>query len=149
MHKIWWYFPLLLGIILVVQTGLNEQVQKNISFAHTLLFNNIAFITLTLCLLTLQYYYADSFPDNFNANKNLSFSWWFIIPGILGAFYVAGNIYSYDKVGASHTVILIVIAQIITSMLWDYFVKDKSINFKQILGAGFAIVGVFLVISKD
>lgn len=148
MQKLMWYLPLLLGSILVIQTGLNEQMQQHISFAHTLLINNLVFISLTCILLFIQYNYQELLPTQFNPGKPLIIKWWFIIPGIFGALYVAGNILSFGTVGAAHTTILVVIAQLIISILWDYFMKNQSLEWKQVFGAVLTMIGACFILIK-
>lgn len=141
------FFPLLLGAVVVVQNGLNEKMQDRLGLISALLFNNVVFITISLALLIISLK-TQLLPSYFNT-KSFTFELWYILPGILGAIFVAGSIVAFQRFGASTTIIFITSGQVLVSLLWDYFVLDKSLGWTKFVGAFFAIAAGISIAAKD
>lgn len=79
------------------------------------------------------------------------FRFWFVIPGVLGTFFVFSSIIGYQNVGAAPTIAMLVASQLVFGLAWDLSRMDE-ITFQgavtSAVGAGLLICGAFIVVSK-
>lgn len=79
------------------------------------------------------------------------FRFWFVIPGVLGTFFVFSSIIGYQNVGAAPTIAMLVASQLVFGLAWDMARMDE-ITFQgvmtAVLGVGLLICGVFIIVSR-
>lgn len=79
------------------------------------------------------------------------FRFWFVIPGLLGTFFVYASITGYQTVGAAPTIAVLVASQLVFGLVWDFSQMDE-ISFQgtltATLGAGLLICGAFIIVSR-
>lgn len=79
------------------------------------------------------------------------FRLWFVIPGLLGTFFVYATISGYQTVGAAPTIAVLVASQLVFGLAWDFSQMDK-ITFQgavtATLGAGLLICGAVIIVSR-
>lgn len=79
------------------------------------------------------------------------FRLWFVIPGLLGTFFVYASISGYQTVGAAPTIAVLVASQLVFGLAWDFSQMDK-ITFQgavtATLGAGLLICGAVIIVSR-
>lgn len=79
------------------------------------------------------------------------FRLWFVIPGLLGTFFVFASITGYRNLGAAPTIAMLVASQLIFGLAWDIS-RSEDVTFHGImvaaLGAGLLICGVFIIVSR-
>ncbi|KEJ98094.1 transporter family-2 protein [Pseudosulfitobacter pseudonitzschiae] len=77
---------------------------------------------------------------------------WFLIPGLLGTFFVFASITGYKSLGAAPTIAVLVASQLVFGLAWDLF-RSESISIQgiltEVLGAGLLICGVVLIVSRQ
>ncbi len=78
------------------------------------------------------------------SDRTVSFSWWWLIPGLLGFFIVAGIPYAIEKIGAGTAFILMVAGQVIFSIGWDWFRGEADLSPSKIVAAVLVIVAALL-----
>ena len=90
-------------------------------------------------------------PDFFHIKAPITtFKWWFIFPPIFGFCIVAGMPFAFAKLGAVKVSVLLIAAQMSTSVIWDIFVEDIGINLMKLAGIIFALISVvFVTLAKN
>lgn len=73
------------------------------------------------------------------------FRLWWLIPGLVGFVIVLGLPWAVARVGALSTFVALIGAQTLASALWDRWVSDIPFTGARIAGAGFAVLGIWLL----
>ena len=80
------------------------------------------------------------------------FRLWFVIPGVLGTFFVYAGITGYQTVGAGSTIAILVTSQLVCGLAWD-ILRSDNVTVHEImvaaLGAGLLVFGVFVIVSRN
>lgn len=85
------------------------------------------------------------FPEALKERQGFeAWSWWYLLPGLLGFAFVVGLPYSIARIGALQVFVGLVVAQMVGGLLWDHFVEGLDWSFSRILGATLAVVAVLL-----
>lgn len=71
-------------------------------------------------------------------------AWAFLLPGLLGTYYVACSLAGYRTLGAAVTISLLVASQLIAGISFDY-ARSGNLSASQIIGAVLLVSGVGLV----
>ncbi len=146
MNSIVSFSPAILGLVVVLQAGLNRKISAQWGLTTAVLLNALVFLVLAVVFYGLNIWKSDLFPENFKTTFNMkSFSWWFLIPGALGCILVFGGPWAIGKWGAVHTFILIISAQLLASLIWDWQVEGLSVSPMRIGGIILAWIGALLV----
>lgn len=140
----WTYLiPLAVGIAGILQGGVNEKISKDIGLAHGLMVGNTFVLILSILLIILTIKYPHIFPEYFKLKASFStFRPWYLLPGLFGFIIITGIPMSIVKIGAIKTTVLIVVAQMITSIIWDLSVEKLPLNFMKSLGLFFSVIAV-------
>ena len=142
--------PLFIGCFGILQGAFNRQIATTIGVTQATLITNIG--TLIICLFF--YFFVKSFshlfPDFFQIKSTLStYKWWYIFPPIFGFLIIAGIPFAIAKLGAVKVTVGLIAAQMVTSIIWDMFVEDISLNLMKIIGIFFAFLSVaFITFAK-
>jgi len=138
--------PLLIGSLGVLQNTLNKKFSESIGIAPALLINNFI-----LLLIGISFYFfirlapPNLLPDFFRIKTTTaSFSWKYMLPGIFGFFIIAIIPYTIQKVGATKVFLAVIVAQLVTSILWDYFIESTPVTWPKIAGATLAVLGAIV-----
>ena len=149
MNSIISFSPALLGIVVVLQAGLNKKIAANWGLTTAVLLNAIVFAVLAIVLYSLNIWKSDLFPENMKAVFNYkTFSWWYLIPGVLGCILVFGGPWAVSRWGAVHTFILIISAQLLASLLWDIYIESVPVTTLRAVGIVLAWVGAIVVCNS-
>jgi len=132
--------PVILGVLAVLQAGLNRRISESWGIGGALLLNAIV-----LAIIAIILYYAGAFN---NSKISMSdFKVWFIIPGFLGLCLVAGLPMAIAKWGALNTFLWLIASQIIASGFWDFLVEGQPFSWKKLAGGMIAIAGAWLAVN--
>ena len=74
---------------------------------------------------------------------------WFLLPGLLGTFFVFASLYGYRHQGASATIVLVVAAQLVTGLALDgmgFTGAARPIAPPTLIGAALLLLGTALVV---
>ncbi|MEP3248405.1 MAG: DMT family transporter [Sneathiella sp.] len=71
-------------------------------------------------------------------------SWWFVLPGLLGTFFVAAGLVGYSTLGAGMTIALLVASQFCSGLIFDMW-RYGNISSVQIFGGILLVSGATLV----
>lgn len=143
----WTVFLLLTaGAAMVVQNLLMAKITGSVSTVLIALVINSAVGLVFLSLLLLRQTGLGGVSEILG-----TFRLWFVIPGLLGSFFVFVSIAGYLHVGAATTISLLVASQLIVGLAWDMARSDNLTLHAittAILGAGLLICGVFVIVSR-
>lgn len=139
----------LLGFAAVFQGGINRHASGKFGLTPVILLNNAIIFVAGIVLFVAVKYLPASFPDFFKAKLTPgSFSWWYILPGLLGLALVTGIPFAISKIGALRVFIGIVTGQMIISIIWDAALEGIPITGIRITGAILAVISVMLLSWK-
>jgi len=74
-------------------------------------------------------------------------SWWFILPGFLGTFFVAAGVAGYTALGAGATIALVVASQLCSGLIFDMW-RFGNVSGMQIIGGVLLVSGAVLVAGR-
>lgn len=138
------FFTLLVGVASVLQGGLNRQFSEQWGLPGAIFINAIAFLAASLIYWFYARYTGVQLPvalaDKAGSFEN--FKYWYVIPGILGFFFVLGVPWAIAKIGALKVFVGLVTAQLIGGLMWDMWVENIPLSWPRVLGAALALAGV-------
>lgn len=136
-------YAIMLGFISVLQAGLNRRVGEHVGLISATLINNGVLLIVTLLLfIGFKIFIQPHTQTGFSIS---SMSFWYLIPGMLGIFLVAGIPYVMSRVGAVQVFIPLIASQILASFLWDIAVEGKRPSLLKAAGVGVTCLGSFMV----
>ncbi|MEC7275094.1 MAG: DMT family transporter [Bdellovibrionota bacterium] len=140
----WTYLiPIAVGVSGILQGGFNRNMSDNLGLSHALLLGNILVLLYSVFLLIGVFKFPEALPEMFRLKAPLTeFKWWYIIPSICGFIIITGIPLGISKIGAVKVTVLIVVAQMVTSILWDLFVEKLPVNAMKTLGLFFSLIAV-------
>lgn len=141
----WTYLiPIAVGVAGILQGGFNRNMSNDLGLAKGLLVGNVLVLAYSLLLFFGASKFPNLVPEIFHNKGSLSSSlrWWYIIPSICGFIIIAGIPMGIVKIGAVKVTVLIVVAQMITSIIWDITVEKLPINTMKTLGLLFSLIAV-------
>ena len=138
--------PLFIGCAGILQGTMNRQVAMHIGVAQATLITNAVTVLICIGFYFLVKAQPQLVPEFFQVKAPLStYKWWFIFPPIFGFCIIAGMPFAFAKLGAVKVTVLLVAAQMTTSVIWDIYVEDIGINLMKFAGIIFALISVVLV----
>ena len=147
MKILYYLLPILAGVAITIQSGINSQLRAAIQ--HPLMAAFISFLVGTVALALLLIFSRQAIPA---MGTYQEVNWYKFTGGLLGAFVVFVALISVQKIGASNMFILIIAGQLITAVLMDHFgilgMKLSPINLQKTIGILLVVVGAYLVNRK-
>lgn len=131
--------PLILGCCTVMQAGLNRKITQAWSLPAAVFFNACVFLALSVGFLI-----AASSRSSEALWDLKAFSLWFLLPGIFGFLLVMGGPWAVARLGAAQTFVLIVCAQLVASLLWDWKIESVEPTLQRFAGIALAVMGTLL-----
>ena len=143
--------PLVIGCVGILQGTINRQVANHIGVAQATLISNVFTLLICIVFYFLVITTPSLVPDFFQIKAPITtFKWWFIFPPIFGFCIVAGMPFAFAKLGAVKVSVLLIAAQMVTSVVWDIYVEDIGINLMKFAGIIFALISVvFITLAKN
>jgi bacterial/archaeal transporter family-2 protein len=147
MKILYYLLPILAGVAITIQSGINSQLRAAIQ--HPLMAAFISFLCGTVVLAFLLMFSRQSFPS---MGTYQAVNWYKFTGGLLGAFVVFVALISVQRIGASNMFILIIAGQLLTAILMDHFgvfgMKVSPINAQKAIGILLVVLGAYLVNRK-
>ena len=147
MKLLYYILPLLAGIMMTVQSGINSQLRAAIQ--HPLLAALISFLSGTAALIVLVMLSKQAIPT---LQTFGSISWYKWTGGLLGAFIVTVSLVSVARIGASNMFVLIIAGQLLTALIIDHYgmlgLQQSTITLQKTIGVLLLVAGVYLVTKK-
>lgn len=147
----WFYLmPIMVGIVGVIQGGLNQRLGDKIGLLGAVAMNNAVGFIFSMLLMFGVLYGIGSTKGMFSIDPSglKSLQWWFWIPGICGFLVVLGIPFSMKSLGATKVFLLIIAAQLVSSILWDFFVEGLGVSWERLVGSALALSGAYLVVFR-
>lgn len=132
------FLPAILGVVVVLQAGLNKKISASWGISGAVLLNALVFFVIA----AVTYFFVPNMKGNIELK---SFNWWFLVPGALGCILVFGGPMAIMRWGAVHTFILIISAQLLASLIWDSQIEGMPVSTMRIAGIALAWIGAVLV----
>lgn len=136
--------PIVLGLAAVLQSGLNRNISQHFGLLKTTFINACVFLAATALILAFSMMMKSQNQLLELKGTMSEFRLWHILPALFGVALVIGLPYSFIKIGAAQTFILVIGAQLLSSALWDQWVEDIPITMTKLLGLSIAFVGVIV-----
>jgi len=142
------FFPLIIGSFGVLQNTINRKIATTMGLPLALVINNLILLACSILLFfILRFAPAGWAPDIFREKNGLSaFTWVHFLPGLFGFFIIAIAPWAIERAGATRVFIGIIVAQIVVSLLWDFYVESMPVSPSRFAGAALALAGAFLAI---
>ncbi|MBC7850465.1 MAG: DMT family transporter [Chitinophagaceae bacterium] len=146
MKYLFYVLPILAGVAMAVQSGINGQLRASLN--HPMLAAFISFIGGTVALAILL-----AFSKQMPSTQVIgSIDWYKFTGGLLGVFVVYIVLLSVQEIGASNMFVLIVAGQLLAAMLMDHFavlgMRENPISTQKLVGILLVIGGAYLVNKK-
>ena len=145
----WIYFllPLLAGIAMSVQSGINAQLKNQLN--HSIFASFISFLVGIIPLILILIFQKQPIPS-FETLSQVN--GWKYIGGLLGAFIVTASLLSITQIGATNMFMIIVTGQLIMALLMDHYgwvgMNIEKISLQKIGGVFLMLAGVYLINKK-
>lgn len=147
MKLLYYFLPLIAGIAITIQSGINSQLRMAIQ--HPLMAALISFLSGSLVLILLVAFSKEPLPA---LQTYTGIGWYKWMGGILGAFVVTVTLLSVSRIGAANMFVLIIAGQLITAVIMDHFgllgLAQSPITAQKALGVILLAAGVYLVNKK-
>jgi len=138
----------ILGGLMVCQGIINKKIYEEWGVTTTVVLNSMLILLVSAVFWLVSLYLPQDTADAIHRQgKSREWSWTFLIPGLIAYPVVAGVPISIEKIGPASTFVLLVVAQVVVSMLWEHVSGERDISAMNILGACLAIGGVILVVK--
>lgn len=133
------------GAMLPIQASLNAKMAK--FAASPVIAALLSFLTGTIVLILYTLFTESNISAKLlSARYAPAYVW---LPGLLGAFYVAGSISLLPRLGVALTFSLIIAGQMLVTIVVDHYgllgVPLKTINLPRVIGILLIIGGVILI----
>jgi len=147
MKFLFYLLPVLAGVAMSVQSGINSQLR--VAIQHPLLAAFLSFAGGTLALGILLFFSKQAFPA---LSVYSQIEWYKLTGGLLGAFVVFIVLLSVQEIGAANMFVLIVAGQLLTALLMDHYgllgMKYNAITLQKTIGILLVVAGAYLVNKK-
>ena len=147
MKSLFYILPIMAGVAMTVQSGINSQLRVAIN--HPTLAAFISFVTGTVALGIMLLFSKQAFPA---LQHYAATDWYKFTGGLLGVFVVMVVLLSVQEIGASNMFVLVVAGQLFTALLMDHFgvlgMRENPISLQKIIGIVLVIGGAYLVNKK-
>lgn len=139
--------PLTLGILVVLQGGLNRQIGGTWGLGTALVLNAGILFAVSAIFYGILRWSPETFPEFLRPKiPAQSPPWWYLIPGLCGFFLVLGLPWSIQSIGSAKSFILLITAQICAGIAWDAITTSTTPGLWKIVGGLLTLLGSLLVI---
>ncbi len=132
------------GAALVIQNLLMVRITQSVStIVITLVANSAVGLALLVSTLLARNGIA-GITEALGAAR-----WWWLVPGLLGSYFVFAGIMGYQRVGAAATISVLVASQLLAGLAADAMKADNPISrleLPSLLGAALLVAGAYLIV---
>ena len=134
-------FALLAGAAVQLQAPMASLMGQKLGMFSSVFIVHIGGALLSLIPLTLA--------GGENIREWRTLPWYILLAGAFGLIVVSAMTYTIPRIGASATVTLMVVAQLVLASIVDHFgllgTSTRPITFPQLIGFGVLVLGAWLV----
>lgn len=132
------------GAALVIQNLLMVRITQSVStIVITLVANSAVGLVLLVSTLLARNGVA-GITEAFGAAR-----WWWLLPGLLGSYFVFAGIMGYQRVGAAATISVLVASQLLAGLAADAMKAETPLSrlgLPSLLGAALLVAGAYLIV---
>lgn len=147
MKMLYYLLPVMAGVALTVQSGINSQLR--LAIQHPILAAFISFVVGTVALAVMLLLSKSAYPS---FDSYAAISWYKFTGGLFGVFVVTVTLLSVAQIGAANMFVLIIAGQLTAALLMDHFgllgMKYNPVTLQKLLGIALLIGGAWLVNKK-
>lgn len=147
MKLIYYILPLVAGIAMSIQAGINNQLRS--ALQQPLLATLISFLSGTVALVIILLAVREPLPS---LQSYTEISLYKFTGGLLGAFIVFGTILSVSEIGAANLIVILIAGQLLTAVIMDHYgwlgMTLNKVTLQRIIGILLVVAGAYLVNKK-
>lgn len=147
MKILFYLLPVLAGVAMAIQSGINSQLR--IAINHPFVAAFVSFFVGTIALIFILLLSKQPLPP-FSAYNGID--WYKFSGGLFGVFVVTVTLLSVKEIGVANMFVLVIAGQLITAVSMDHFgvlgLNVSPVTLKKLAGILFLITGVWLVNKK-
>jgi transporter family-2 protein len=147
MKYFFFFLPVIIGVALTTQAGVNSQLKVAVNNPWLAAF--ISFLVGTVFLGLIMLFTKQEYPT---LSQLSSISLYKYTGGILGAFIVTAIIFSVQKIGSANVFVLLIGGQLLVALIYDHFgwfgLPRHSFTLVKLLGVILLVTGAWLINKK-
>jgi len=147
MKILFYLLPVLAGVALTLQSGINYQLRAALNNPFMAAF--ISFFVGTVALLLILLLSRQALPS---WQTYSDISWYKFSGGLLGVFIVTVTLLSVKEIGAANMFVLIIAGQLVTAVCMDHFgimgLNVSPVTLKKLAGICLLVAGAWMVNRK-
>ena len=140
--------PMLCGLAVVAQAGLNRRFAGQWGLMSAVLVNMVVATVVTFAVYLTVRAVPGLWPEAASQGRLSGFTPWHLLPGLCGVVIVLGMPWAMSRLGAVQSALLLMAAQLLTSLVWDAMVEGRPATFPRVLGSGLAFTGAAIAVWK-
>ncbi|HZI09379.1 MAG TPA: DMT family transporter [Myxococcus sp.] len=141
--------PLLCGLAVVAQAGLNRRFAGQWGLLSAVLMNMVVATVATFAVYAVARAVPGLWPEAAPGAARFSgFTPWHLLPGLCGVLIVIGMPWAIGRLGAVQSGLLLIVAQLVTSLVWDAMVEGRPATLARVVGSAIACAGAAIVVWK-
>ncbi|MEZ4816283.1 MAG: DMT family transporter [Bdellovibrionota bacterium] len=142
-------FAFVIGLLTVLQSGLNKKVSFTVGLPAAIVLNSVIILVISLVFYFGQKQGWIPFPEQLKSTSLLGFNkWWLFVPALCGFFIVMGFPYTISFVGAAQVFVIAIAGQCVGSLLWDAYIEHNTINMIKVGGVFLTLLGAYITSFK-
>ncbi|QSQ13219.1 DMT family transporter [Myxococcus landrumensis] len=141
--------PLLCGLAVVAQGGFNRRFASQWGLLSAVVVNMVVATVVTVAVYMVARAVPGFWPEAAPTESRFSgFTPWHLLPGLCGVVIVLGMPLSISRIGAVQSVLLLIAAQLATSLIWDAMVEGRPATLARVVGSALAFTGAAIAVWK-
>jgi len=142
--------PVVVGTAVVVQAGINRQIADQWGLAAATLLNSAVVMVFALALFALVKAKPELFAEFVRVPEDPGriVAWRGALAGLLGVTIVFGLPWGFARLGALEVILIVMVAQVVASLVWDWRVEGIGVQPLRVIGALVALGGAALASWK-
>lgn len=144
--------PLLCGLAVVAQAGLNRRFAGQWGLLSAVLMNMVVATVATFAVYLLARSVPGFWPEaaapGGQGRLFAGFTVWHLLPGLCGVLIVLGMPWAMGRLGAVQSALLLMAAQLLTSLVWDAMVEGRPATLARVVGSALAFAGAAIAVWK-
>ena len=141
------FLPLITGISIIMQAGLNRQSSMQVGLLTAVLLNSFIFFMVSLGVWVIVRKGWISVPPAFQIKDITQIQPWFLIPGVLGFLIVLCMPFALQNMPASVAFGLSIATQLVMAVVWDYFTLGVWPTLQKVFGLVLLFFGSLLMLT--
>ncbi len=147
MKILFYLLPVLAGVAMTIQSGINSQLRVAIN--HPFMAAFVSFFVGTIALIFILLFSKQPLPP---MEAYTGINWYKFSGGLFGVLVVTVTLLSVKEIGVANMFVLVIAGQLITAVCMDHFgvlgLNVSPITLQKLAGIIFLVAGAWLVNKK-